>query len=215
MLPTAEGWIGDDTTTKLIQAYDTQRQRAVASWGWQPFAYPPGYSSDQTVNTTVTLAANGGSIAIPILITGHMLLQDLMLRNADTATARSAEWRLYQQYLNNGNSGENTLTFVTGTDGTFSFTPVAASIRTSAPSGVPVYLPPGFYWLVLRNTHATSTFALSCGPLGTFQNNQMQTKTLSSALGTTLDFVAATWAKNTNTPAVILQGRVFGQTTAF
>lgn len=78
----------------------------------------------------------------------------------------------------------------------------------------PVYLPPGLYWLVIRNTDSTSAFSLSCAATGTFQNDQMQTKTI-GALGSTLDMVAATWTKSGLSPAVILEGRVFGQTAAF
>jgi hypothetical protein len=45
--------------------------------------------------------------------------------------------------------------------------------------------------------------------------NTGQTKTLGSSLGSTLDFVAATWVKVTAIYAVRLVGNVFGQTSSF
>jgi len=43
-----------------------------------------------------------------------------------------------------------------------------------------------------------------------------QTKTTTNPNGATLDFTAATWTKNTGaTPGIILNGRVFGENTAF
>lgn len=212
---TTEGRVRLDSTTFVTSIYDTQRERAISEVGWAPLAYPPGLYSGATINTTLSLPASGGSVAMPIQVVGHMLLQQIRLRNADTATLRAIEWRLYVQYLNNGNSGENTLNEVPNANGTLSFTPTVASVRTSACGTPPVYLAPGLYWLVIRNTDGTSAFSLSCAATGTFQNDQQQTKTLGSGLAATLDFVAATWTKSGLSPGVILEGRVFGQTAAF
>ena len=209
------GRIRTDSAKYGTTVYDSQRERAIDSVGWVPYAYPPGYYNGATVNTNITLAANGGTVIMPIVVPGHMLLQSIRFRNANTSTARSYEWRLYRQYLNNGNSGENTLAEVPNANGSASFTPVAAAVYVNDAGSPPIYLAPGVYWLAFRNTHATSDFSLSCEPLGTLQNNMMKTKTLGSALGSTLDMVAATWTGNANSPAIILQGRVFGETTGF
>lgn len=204
-----------DSTKAGVTIYDSQREREIDSVGWAPYACPIGYYNGATVNTNITLAANGGTVIMPIAVTAHMLLQSIRFRNADTSTARSYEWRLFRQYLNNGNSGENTLNEISGANGSGSFTPSAATVYVNDAASPPVYLAPGVYWLAFRNTHATSTFSLSCEPLGTLQNNMMKTKTLGSALSSTLNVVAATWTGNANSPAILLQGRVFGETTRF
>lgn len=213
----AEGDIAYNATTDELNYGNGQRALA-DEVGWAPFANPPGYTVGLAFGTTATLAAAGGSYASPIAVTGHMLLNTFRLRNVDTGTARAAEWRLYKQRLNNGNSGENTLDEVAGANGTFSFTPGgAASTRDSAVGSPPVYLAPGIYWLVLRNTDAVQTFALgvNASQAGAAGPNLAQTKTLASGLGSTLDFVAATWAKVTTLPAFTLMGRVFGETAVF
>lgn len=213
---TTEGQVDWDTTNKAVEAYDSQRERAVSSVGWVPYVFMPNFVSTAALTTSVALAAAGGSIAIPFYVPGHMLFQRMLIRQRDTTLLRTAEARLYVQRLNNGNGGENTLDFVTGTDGTLSFTAAAVSTQQIAASAAPVYLAPGVYWYVLRNTHATNAFNIATTAVSAeLANNVAQTKTLGSGLGSTLDFVAATWAKTTYMVAIRLDGRVFGQTTQF
>lgn len=215
----AEGLQAYASDTDLLNIYDAQRFRAVQSMGWQPRAWPLHVQWSGAA-TSVALAANGGSIAIPILVVGHMLLQSVTLRSADTATARTWGWDLYVQYLNNGNAGENTLARIAACASNETFTPSAASNRTVDAGSAPIYLPPGIYWLVAQNRHATNTFAvqLATGVMaGDFDAAGFQTKTTTNPNGATLDFVAATWTKETggNSPYAKLNGRVFGQTAAF
>src|SRR6476646_3331309 len=67
------------------------------------------------------------------------------------------------------------------------------------------------YWLVIRNTSASVAAGIGSTAAGTYVlTNTGQTKTLGSALGSTLDFVAATWTKNTGYIAAALNGWVFG-----
>jgi len=195
--------------------YNNGQRDLADSVGWAPFAWPFGFQRTGTYTTAQSLVANGGSVALPVQVPTHMLLQSVTLRNTDTATARTAEWRLYKQQLNNGNAGENTLGEVAGANGTWSFTPSVASNQTSTPAAPPIYLAPGVYWLVIRNTNASQTLGLGTQSAGTMALNTGQTKTLGSALGATLDFVAATWTKVSYTVGVQLNGRVFGQTAAF
>ncbi|HVP57598.1 MAG TPA: hypothetical protein VMU02_05835, partial [bacterium] len=89
----------------------------------------------------------------------------------------------------------------------------AAAVSSNAAS--PTYLAPGTYWLVLRNTHASNTFGLGTAAAGTLASNTAQEKTLGSALGSTLDFVAASWTKKTFLAGVRLNGLVFGGASAF
>jgi hypothetical protein len=216
-LTTTEGYVGYDSTVDDVLVYDSQRQRVVNSVGWTPTAYPFGFVPTATLGTGVSLAANGGSIAIPVLVPSHMLLSSVTVWNTDTTTARTWGWDLYRQYLNNGNAAENTLTRVAASNANETFTPAAASARNIVPASAPVYLAPGVYWLVIQNRHATSTFGVGSATIGTIGTTvkTAQTKTTTNPNGATLDFVAATWTKVSNTCGAVLHGRVFGQTSGF
>jgi hypothetical protein len=213
---TTEGQVDWDTTLKKLEVYDGQRELGIGHGGWAPHALPTVFVADAAFTTSETLPISGGSIAVPIHVPAQLLSRGFTIHNRDTTNTRAIEARLYQQRLNNGNGGENTLDFVTGTDATDSFTAAAASTRAVVFSGAPVYLAPGIYWLVVRNTSGTQTWALgSTASSSAFSMNTGQTKTLGSSLGSTLDFVAATWVKVTAIYAVRLVGNVFGQTSSF
>jgi len=78
-------------------------------------------------------------------------------------------------------AGSSTLDEVPGANGPESFTPGAASSRTVIVTGAPVLHAPGAYWLVVRNTHATSSFGLGGALAGGMALNICQLKTLSPA----------------------------------
>jgi len=213
-LATVEGTIGWQSTTERVRIYDGQRERAVGAQGWTHIAMPVVFNPTLAFTTNQSMAANGGSIACPMMVSAHMLLERCVIKNRDTSLARSWEWRLYQQYLNNGNGGENTLAEVAGANGSESFTASAVSSRVAVATSAPVYLAPGVYWLVVRNTHASNAFNTAITATGAeFTPVAWQSKTLGSALGSTLDFVAATWTTNSAIVAFRLDGRVFGMTT--
>lgn len=212
----AEGLQVYESDTEHDNVYDAQRFRGISARGWCPYAYPINFVASAAFTTNLVLAANGGSIAIPIAVVGHLLLESVSVRNLDVSTARTWGWDLYEQFLNNGNGGENTLTRVVASNGNETFTPGAASTRTLAASGAPVYLAPGTYWLVVQCRHASNNFVLgSTAASAAFALNSAQTKTTTNPNGSTLDFVAATWTKVTAIYAVRLNGRVFGETTVF
>jgi hypothetical protein len=211
-----EGYLRWDSTRKHVILWDAQRERGITPLGWLPFAYPQHFVANGTYTTAYAIAANGGSFAIPMLLIAPMLLESVTLWNTDTASARKWGWDLYEQYLNNGNAGENTLTRVAASSADESFTATVASKRTITAGSAPVFLPPGLYWLVIQSRHATSTFGLGTASISGFVNNHHQVKTTGNPNGATLDLVAATWTKiNGSIPAVRMNGRVFGQTTAF
>ena len=214
-LTATDGVIGWQSTRKLQLIYDTQRERAVSEIGWMPYAYPVGVGPTNLTATSLSLPAAGGCVACPVVMESGMLLQSVKVRNLDTATARTWNWYLYEQYLNNGNAGENSLTRVAYGGSAETWTPSAASNRSIDANSAPVYLPPGIYWLVIQNLHATSTFSLGTTAAGTMALNAAQTKTIAGALGSTLDLVAATWTKTAGVPGARLNGRVFGQTAEF
>ncbi len=203
-----------DSTARKLKYHNSQRELS-DDIGWAPYAYGLAAPAPWGVATALSLPASGGSVAFPVFVPSHMLLQSVAVRNTDTTLQRDLEWRLYQQKLNNGNAGENTLDEVPNANGTLSFTAAAASWQTSTPSSPPIYLPPGVYWMVFRNTNGSNTFGVGTDSTAAAYGNNAQTKTLGSALGSTLDFVAATWTKVPNAPWVVLSGRVFGNTAAF
>jgi hypothetical protein len=209
---TTEGNLGYDTVMKGVEYFDSQRAREVPDAGWCPSAFPLGFMQSGTYTTSMALAISGGSVAVPILVQGHMLVQSISYYNG-TGTG-TTEGRLYRQYLNNGNAGENTLAEVAGVNFA-SRSNTGSAIQTVAITTPGTYIPPGLYWLVLRNTSGSVVFALGSLAAGTMALAACQTKTLGSGLGSTLDFVAATWAKVNSVVGARLNGRVFGQTTAF
>lgn len=215
-LTATEGHAGWRTDVKDFRLYDAVRERSLQKRGWAPFAYPIDWIPTAAYTTALALAANGGSIAIPILVTTHMLLEGVSVRNTDTTLARTWGWDLYEQYQNSGNASENTLTRIANSTANETFTATAASTRTIAAASAPVYIGPGVYWLVVQNRHATNTFGLgSTAASAPAARNRGQTKTTINPNGATLNFVAATWTKVTAIYCVWLSGREFGQTTAF
>jgi hypothetical protein len=210
-LPTTEGAAAWRTTRKVLNLYDGSRERGIGEVGWAPYAFVLGLTAQTNTSATTTLAANGGTMVAPMHVTGHMLLRSLTWRNADTASARSMEWRLYEDR----NNASNSLDEIAGANGSESYTASAASTRVVAATTQPTYLAPGIYWLAIRNTHATSTLGVSIVATGTLLATISQTKTLGSALGSTLDVVAATWIKASSGPVAELHGQVAGQAVVF
>lgn len=218
--PYRVGLIHVDTSTgKMwvsVAATKLSDWRATPAFSYLPYAIPLGSRIDGSVGVaTVTLAANGGSIATPVVLASHMLLQSVSIRNTNTATQRTWGWDLYVQDNNSGSSGENTLRRVAASTADETFTPSAASTRSIDASGAPVFLEPGVYWLVAQNRHASNSFDIGCDFHSGVLWNRSQTKTTTNPNGATLDFVAATWTKTSNCLHAILKGRVFGETASF
>jgi hypothetical protein len=210
-LTTTEGKILWRTTRKVLDLYDGSRERAMSAVGFAPVAFVHGFNAQTSASATTNLAAVGGTFLVAMHVPTHMLLRSLTWRNADTTLARSMEWALYEDR----NNAANAIDAITGAAGSASWTAAAAAIRVEAATGAPVYLGPGLYWLAIRNTHATNTLGISTVATGILAAQISQTKTLGSALGSTLDIVAATWSKGTTAPVVELHGSIAGQSTVF
>jgi hypothetical protein len=213
-LTSAEGAVGYDTDDDYVKVYDGQRDRVISSVGWAVAAYPTPWDPGAALTNALTLAANGGSLAIPMLVPSDMLLYDVVIRNTDTGTQRTWRWDLYVNKLNNGNGSENTADRVATCSAAETFTPSgSASFRFLTASAV-TYLARGSYWLVVQCTHATNNFGF--GTTTAVSTNLAagivsgQTKTTSNPNGATLDLVAATWTKQTATMGAALRGNVLG-----
>jgi hypothetical protein len=212
-LTTTEGYMGWQSTTERMRLYDGQRERAIGHTGWVPYAYPINFVATAAFTTALSLAANGGCIAIPIIIPGHMLLEAASWRNTDTSLERTVDWALYENRLNNGNGAENTVNRVAATAANLTYTATAASIK-GIDLAAPVYIAPGLYWFVLQNQHASNTYGLgSTAASSAFALASAQTTTLSNPFTSAEDFTG--WTKTTAVYAVRIAGRVFGMTDYF
>lgn len=183
--------------------------------GWLPYAYPIMYTHDAEFSISQSLPAGGGSAAIPFALAAPMLLESVTILQVSTSSERTWGWDLYWQENNTGDSGENTLARLAACSANDTFTPATALQRTLSAGSAPVSLDAGLYWLVIQNRHASNTFELALHEVNNFARSGWQYKTTSNPNGATLDFVAATWGKSSEIPAARLNGRVFGQTTAF
>ncbi len=179
------------------------------SVGLVPHAGPMGWSTQISSTGNYGLAAvvagNGGALAVPILIGAPMVGQGLALVQGDTSLARTAEFRLY---LDNGDS---TADFVTGTNGTLSFTPTALSIERGAFASAPVTLTPGQYWAVIRCTGGSNQLSVRRGS-GAVNAYACQTAVI-AALGSSIELVTG-WTTQISVPHIWVEGRVLGKTTA-
>ncbi|MCU0250213.1 MAG: hypothetical protein MUE61_08400 [Vicinamibacterales bacterium] len=203
---------GGPPTLDIVGTLKANGREIVPAAGFVPYAYMAGFNGAGTYTTALSLAANGGSIAIPIVVPSRMSLRQVSIWNTDTGSARSWNWSLYAQLAGNDS---NTLNRVAVGSAAESYTATVGSKRTIAAASAPITLSPGLYWLVVQNNHSTNTFGLGSVATGTLSHNRAQTKTLTVPVGATLDFVAATWTKVTSIYPVVLEGDVFGQTAAF
>lgn len=177
--------------------------------GRLPWAYTYGLPVTASLASQIILAANGGSAMIPIVLEAELRLDSLVIRNNDTSGSRPWEWRLYAD----DGSGSATLSEVAGANGSETFTASIASSRTSQVGSPPVTVPAGMYWLVVRNTHATNTWIIGGATAGTLSGNFSRTKTLGSALGSTLD-LSTGWSASTVVVGARLTARILGEASS-
>lgn len=196
-----------------LNVVGTVKQNGIAAMpvGWMPYAYPSGLGPSSVTATALTLAAVGGTVVVPILVLGPGRLHGYQLWSTDIATARGPiDLRLWRDDPNSASA----LAEVVGSGAQIAvFTPTVAAVRSVALAS-PVDLPPGLYYLSMRNGHATSTLGVGCAPAGTMAANAAQTNTLATVPTGTLDMVTG-WTKTTLTPGTRLNLRAFGQTSAF
>lgn len=147
---------GDAITATRLQDMTDAINKAAYTEGFLPYAMAYGLPnnpvSDSSNALTAVSSGDGGIALIPFVLPGPMKLASIMVRNGDTASARSAEGRLYRSI------GTGALQFVTGTDCTWSFTPSGADNRSANIATSGTLLIPGAYWLAIRNTSTTQTF---------------------------------------------------------
>lgn len=197
------GELGGSWGTPTVDALHSGSYHAI---GRLPIVSSPWQLYSDAPSNAESLASSGGTLIVPIYVPAPFNYTTLHIWSTDTASARAAEHRLYYY-------GGSTMDFVTGTDGTFSYTPGgAASNRTSAVSGAPVALKPGGYILAIRNTSGAQTFGIGyVSTNASYFNNQTMhaTQTLGSALGSTL--TTSSWSAGARIHAVrLIAADIFG-----
>jgi hypothetical protein len=169
-----------------------------------PIGWSPQITSTGNYDLAAVSGANAGAFAVPVYVTGPMSAEGIAVVNGDAASARSCEFRLYLD------GGDSTADFVTGTDGTMSFTPSAVSVRRGSFSAAPVTLSVGTYWLVIRNTNA-NTFGVRRGSGAVAGMYAAQTHAGIATLGASLELVTS-WSDQISPPHAWIEGRVLGLT---
>lgn len=210
-LTATEGYWKWDSTHKLMKFHDGTRERGASGWGYQPYAQPASYSSTQAAATALALDANGGSLVVPIYLNGHMLLDSVELRNTDATLARWWTWALFVD-RNNASANAN----LVAQGGEEKFTAAAASNRRNAPLSA-TYLPPGSYFLLIYNTHATNSFGVGYTAGGNAAMGVAQAKYqgYTAPGASTLDLTAVGWTDSYGAFAVQLRGTVGADSVAW
>jgi hypothetical protein len=209
-----EGEVAYNSTRKAMIFHDGIRLNYSSNIGYMPLAYPMGLGHSVGYAQNIVLAANGGTLAVPIILQGHILLQAVSLWTLDTSSTRGPiELAIYEDRRNDSNSVD----LVPGAVGTLAaYTASAAAIRTIPLTSPPVYLPPGLYWVCIKNNHASNALTTGARAGGTMGLRTLKTKTLSaSAFGSTLDLVAATWTANSGMSSAVMRGRILGQSVEY
>lgn len=203
-----------DAQIRIIDSY-LGRTATLPAAGWLPWAMPIGVDHKMDFSTASrVLAANGGAVATAIIVDAPMMLRSVAIYQNSSGLTRTWNWAIYRQDTQTETPAENTLTQVAvGAGETFTAVPGKREVNVIA-NGV-VYLPPGCYWIVIQNQHATNNFSLGTVTVAAGMGDTHQVKTLTNPFGSTLDFVAATWTKYPSYLGIRINGEVFGESTKF
>jgi hypothetical protein len=167
-----------------------------------PFLYPIGLGPDTAAAGSLTLPANGGSVAIPFDL-GSGLLQGTKItaRTTDTTGTHTLDLIFV---VDGGDDGPPCRLVLPVQTATFTATVAANRVFTMVP-GFSLQDVSGL-WLVVRNTGAATTTlaAQAAAQLGV---NICATATL--AASTTAAILAATWVGNANCPLARIDGGIF------
>lgn len=211
-LPLADVAVANGFTV-INQVDITNRQRAVHSInaGWQAIAHAGNYVPSLNYDAS-TLGLGTAAFAAPILLTGNMLVQDVVLRHVTTNITYTIIWGIYAQDLNDGNTAENTLRLVASGSGSGTTGGTANLSLPATPA--PQVLPPGAYWLVF-NVTAASGAGIALGQVAGNAFDEVGYRVRSgaglSSIPQTIDLVT-NWSSAAALLAVRLRGRVFGRT---
>lgn len=205
------------TATEVVSHNAASRLRIgggafrLTDFGMTPYAFIAEGSFWLPWATTTNIPP-GNTNLYPLHIDAPLEVEILNFVNADTAGARSCEFRLYYDPWGDATSSTGTSTQaqeVQGVNGSLSWTAAAKSLQQIQSTTLPwIILPPGSYWLAIRNTHATNGLLLTAeaqhlGITPSFGSGAVIAA--SGALGATLDFASIT-SQGTTIPAIWFTG---------
>lgn len=203
----------------IAQADITDRRRATDSTnhGWHPYVYMDNYIPGNAYSSG-DIWTTGIARAMPFSIAGNMLVEQLVLMGRGNSSP-NITWGIYVQNANDGGANDKNVVRIGGRD-TAATTSVTNGSRVAFPAiPAPIPLAPGSYWLVMLVKDANLTIGV-VNPIGSgsFDENAHLTRGKGSviSLGQTIDLNGYSASANTDDSyALRLEGRVFGETTAF
>lgn len=200
----------------LAQTTITDRRRSVQASpsGWQPYAYPLTYIVNGNYDAATTTFGLNQGVVVPVVIPANMLIESVTVRHIGANAGYILNWGLYYQDVNEGNTAENTLRLIARGSGTGGLVGTGNVTLTATPAPQPVS--PGAYWLVFHNGSGNS-FAMGSITLTGLESGLTAAKLTATgfSITQTLDLVTNWTSTLSRTLAVRINGRVFGQTTAF
>lgn len=211
--------IYDGTTQRWIPVSTDDTQ-----FGGSPYVYPDGISSSSVQSATAALAVPAaglsGGRAIPFWISAAIYLQRFALWTTDTTLARSFEFNIYYDQIGSLNSSFKQLISGEGY-GSRGWTATAAGWQIANCLGAPLWLKPGLYWVIFRNTHATNTLGISLVNPGTAAANMIRGANTAlvpalGAFGVGIDPIdISAWPAITNMVICRLEGRIGAEAAVF
>jgi hypothetical protein len=214
---TLQGQLRFDTTHRAPIYFDGTSEQIAPTLGHGAYAFPQGTGPMSAFGGTYTLPAAGGMVAFPLVVLSPMNVDRFSFYTTDAdGIARTLDVKFYIDRLGTANSLPE---WSTGLACAPSYTPGAAgTINTNITTqGTKIY--PGVYWVGIRNTTAATAVTIAVEAAGLLAKNACQTKTKTTALGTSLNVVTSSdggaWVKRDWQPAAWLEGRIAGLSTPF
>lgn len=164
-----------------------------------PFVYSCDMAPDTVPGSTLTLPANGGAVAIPLLCADDLTAQSITVRTTDVSLQHTIEIIFL---LDNG----GIVLPQAGLFQSFTYTAAAAANR-NADLAQATMLPRGCNWLIARNAGVNPSI-LAAVATGTIGGPLAATATLAGSLSGGIG--SPNWAASTTVPLVRVNGSVNG-----
>lgn len=193
--------------SSVVQADITDRRRSVqyASAGWQPYAYPLNYIPNGNYSGS-NINLGSSAWALPIVIHGNMLIEQLQLRSATTGSV-IVQWGVFAEPLNDLGANDGIVHLIGGLT-TAGLTAITSGQNAVFPADAPFVLTPGHYWLIIDSQ---SNFQTPSITPSTFEGSTINALTQDVAWSTSQDI--STWGTTNLSIAARLDGRVLGLAT--
>lgn len=164
------------------------------------YLFGGGVGPDTATSGTLVLPANGGTVAIPFVVSGVLRPVSITCRTTDTSGSHTLELGLFADDGELGVPVGQMLMFAS-----FTFTATVAAVRTGVFTDPPVPITSGTIWVVCRNAGAATT-TLSTVAAGGLGGNVGGTQTLASTINGSIPSTG--WAATASLPLVRINGLV-------